>query len=48
MEARLRPPVVERRLIAEAERVTIKVVVAAILLVVGVTVAGCHSAFFAI
>jgi hypothetical protein len=45
MEARLRPPVVERRLIAEAERVTIKVVVAAILLVVGVTVAGCHSAF---
>ena len=45
MEARLRPPVVERHLIAEAERITIKAVVAAILLVVGVTVAGCHSAF---
>jgi len=45
MEARLRPPVLERRLIAEAEKVTVKAIIAAILLVVGITVAGCHSAF---
>ncbi|MEZ8218737.1 hypothetical protein B0813_002274 [Candidatus Fervidibacteria bacterium JGI MDM2 SSWTFF-3-K9] len=45
MEARLRPPVVERHLIAEAEKVTVKAIIASALLVVSITVAGCHSAF---
>ncbi|MCX7643175.1 MAG: hypothetical protein N2116_05155, partial [Armatimonadetes bacterium] len=45
MDARLLPVITERRVAAEGEKVTVKAVAAAILLVIGVTVAGCHSAF---